>query len=743
MWEDGSSWLPGQPAPLLSIKAGDRLEPPASAVEVEPGLLRLSFPAAAAEVDVRVQAKPTHLVFEVVRAEPADAIKLCLWGPFPTVIAATVGEIVGVVRDGTYGLGLQALNPKTIGSYPDTEEGFDMSRGRAAETRPWGSVLQAYSLNRTRPRTADVWLGQFPKMPIEPIPGETVVGSKIALFGCSEPRVLDRLGEIELAEGLPHPMIDGAWAKKSPERGRSYLIVDFGEDTIDELLGYTRRGGFMTLYHMEPFESWGHFEISRKWFPRGAAGLRACADKAQAQGIRLGAHTLTTFIQTNDPYVTPVPDPRLARTGTSSLAADIGPADGAIPVASPEYFANEKANWLHTVVIGGELIRYRAVSAAAPWTLLDCQRGAFGTTAAAHARGAEVGKLLDHPYKVFFPNFEMQREIARGLARRFNETGLSQMDFDGHEGAASTGQGDYAYELFPLDFFNGLDHAVINGTSNSKHFYWHINSYCNWGEPWYEGFRESMQEYRIKNQALFERNYIPNMLGWYLMRDTTSLSDVEWMLARAAGYGAGFALTSNLEAMRKNPETGAVLDAIREWETARRSAAFSPGQRERMRDPKTEFHLEKRADGGWDLYPYRESPAFSHEKTNLQPGQPTATEWSFENPDAAQPLQFKLKAIGAAGSLARPRLEVDGYLELVFDVELEAGQTLLCEGSREARVYDDKGRQIATVSASAAPPVLAPGPHRVGFDAEFRGDAAPKALVTFRTRGAAERIPAR
>ncbi|MDD8026207.1 MAG: hypothetical protein PHI34_06825 [Acidobacteriota bacterium] len=731
---------PGQPAPLLSIKAGAGLEAPAAASEIEPGLLRLAFPASGAEVDVRVSARPTHLVFEVVRAEPAAKIRLCLWGPFPTSIGQTVGEIVGVVRDGTYGLGLQALNPKTIGSYPDNEEGFDMSRGRAAEPRTWGSVLQAYSLNRSLPRTADVWLGQFPGMPIEPIPGETVVGSKIALFGCPEPAILDRLGAIEIAERLPHPMIDGVWAKVSPERGRSYLIVDFGEETIDELLGYTRRGGFMSLYHMEPFESWGHFEISRKWFPNGAAGLRACVAKAKALGIRLGAHTLTSFIQTNDSYVTPVPDHHLARTGTSALTADIGPAATEIPVASPEFFNNEKANWLHTVVVGNELVRYRAVSDAAPWRLLDCQRGAFGTRAAAHARGAEAGKLLDHPYKVFFPNFELQREIARGLARRFNETGLSQMDFDGHEGCASTGQGDYAYELFPVDFFNGLDHAVINGTSNSKHFYWHINSYCNWGEPWYEGFRESMQEYRIKNQALFERNYIPNMLGWYLMRDTTSLSDVEWMLARAAGYGAGFAFTSSLEDMRKNPETGAVLDAIREWETARRGGAFSPEQRLRMKNPKAEFHLAKRADGGWDLYPFHESQAFSHEKMSLQPGQPTAAEWTFDNPDDAQPLQLKLKAAGREGSLRRPRFEIDGYFELVFDVEMQAGQTLLWEGAGDARLYDDKGQPIKTVAAPAAPPTIGPGSHRIVFDAEFRGDAAPKAEATFRTRGRPERI---
>ena len=55
-----------------------------------------------------------------------------------------------------------------------------------------------------------------------------------------------------------------------------------------------------------------------------------------------------------------------------------------------------------------------------------------------------MGKLFDHPYKVFFPNFAMQREVARNLADFLNETGVDHIDFDGHEGGLASGQGDYA-----------------------------------------------------------------------------------------------------------------------------------------------------------------------------------------------------------------------------------------------------------------------------------------------------------
>ena len=729
----------GQASPFLSVLRSGKVEGP-SGVTVAGDMLTFQFTASMTSIDVAVAVKPTHVTFEIVRATPVDAIDGVAWGPYPTSISKIIGDVIGVVRDERFAIGLQALNPKTVGAYPENAEGFGVSRGRAAETRPWGSVLQAYSLNRHKPRKADVWSGNFPNMPVPAIPGETVVGSRIALFGCPEPNTLDRIGEIEVAEGLPHPVVNGVWFKKSPDLGRSYLIADFDEQTIDTLLGATRRANLMTLYHMQPFASWGHYEVNTNTFPDGAAALRRCVEKAKAQGIRLGAHTLTTFIQTHDPYVTPVPDPRLAKTGTSRLAAAASDSMTEISVESPEYFANEKANWLHAAVIGEEIIRYRAVSEQAPWTLLDCQRGAFETKRSAHAKGAEIGKLLDHAYQVFFPNFELQREIARNMAKTFNETGLSQMDFDGHEGCASTGQGDFACDLFAKDFYDNLDHPVINGSSNIRHYYWHVNSYINWGEPWYEGFRESMQDYRIKNQDLFARNLMPNMFGWYLLTETTSPSDIEWMLVRTSGFNAGFALATSIEAVRNNADIGLILDAIREWENARRGKAFSASLREQFKDPRTEFHLEPVKEGEWRLYPYHESQAYRHEKIVRQPGEPVGSRWEYTNPEHAQPLQFKLRVTGDTATIANPKVELDRFGTVMFPVELSTGQTLLCEGTPVARVYDGKGRQVKTVKAVGQILVVQPGKHEIGFDCQFKGPVTPIVVVTFKTRGEAEKI---
>ena len=170
--------------------------------------------------------------------------------------------------------------------------------------------------------------------------------------------------------------------------------MDFGESTIDRAIEMTQRAGLKYLYHSSPFETWGHFKLKPGLFPRGWDGFRDCVEKARQAGIGVGFHTLSNFITPNDPFVTPLPDPRLARIGTSELTADIDAAETEIPVADPVWF--QKKTTMNTVVIGEELVRYDGVSAEAPWRLLKCRRGAWGTKAAAHRKGEAVGKLMDH-----------------------------------------------------------------------------------------------------------------------------------------------------------------------------------------------------------------------------------------------------------------------------------------------------------------------------------------------------------
>src|SRR5262249_51270195 len=148
--------------------------------------------------------------------------------------------------------------------------------------------------NRDRDRVIDNW--GFERCLAPAFADGGVVGSKIALFACSADEALSTIGKIEVAEGLPHPKLNGIWAKQSRRARSAYLIVDFGESTIDQAIQMTKMAGLHYLYHSSPFETWGHFKLKTELFPHGWDGLRECVRKANRAGLKVGFHTLSNFI---------------------------------------------------------------------------------------------------------------------------------------------------------------------------------------------------------------------------------------------------------------------------------------------------------------------------------------------------------------------------------------------------------------------------------------------------------------
>jgi hypothetical protein len=621
-----------QPAPVVQVRVAGKFHSPDKAEwDAKTGRLTLRY-ANGVVVALKIADKKTYVTFEVVDAQPKDEVELILWGPYPTTIGDIIGEVVGVVRDAEFAIGIQALNPKTLGGYPMAEDDIGIDgqplddpgryadlpvelnkqqnfRGNTAWPTAFGSVLQAYCRDRSRDRIISNWGQDRYLAPAFNDGG--VVGSKIALFACPATNALATIGDIEVAEGLPHPILDGVWAKTAPGANASYLIVDFGENNIEQAIAMTKAAGLRYLYHSSPFETWGHFKLKPNLFPHGWDGLRTCVEKARAAGVAVGFHTLSNFITPNDPYVTPKPDRRLARIGVSALTADIDAEAREIPVETADYF--QKKTVMNTIVIGDELIRYDSVDGN---RLFGCQRGAWGTPASPHRRSELAGKLMDHAYKVFLTDADLSQEVARNIAELCNYAGIRQISMDGLEGNWSTGHGQYGRVLFAKAWYDALDPAlrgsVRNDASNPGHFNWHVNTYYNWGEPWYAGFRESQTLYRFKNQLFYTRNLLPRMLGWFALRPDTTLADAEWLLARAAGYDAGFALVASFDSAAQqkaggvdamDPRKAAIMGAVRVWETARFAGAFPEEIRAQLRDNTREFHLEPISTGQWDLYP--------------------------------------------------------------------------------------------------------------------------------------------
>ena len=747
-------------APLISCKVNKRMIYPIEA-SFEKEILSVKFEGNL-EAKIKVEEKSSHISFELIKINQPEIVELVVWGPFPTTINKIIGETVGVVRGEEFTIGIQALNPKTLGGYPWTENDcmpqFDifeqddysdlseenkretLYRVEAAKPEKFGSTLQTYCRNRFEERIISNLDHERFVSPVFNDGG--IIGSKIALFGCPVDQTLETIGKIEMEEGLPHPMIDGVWGKQARSASAAYLIYSFNERNIEEAINYTKQAGLRYLYHPGPFKNWGHFELNESEFPNGWDGLKMCVEKAKKEGILLGLHTLSNFTTTNDQYVTPVPDPRLAKVGSSVLTQNIDDVQIEIEIQSPDFFNQFKNNHLHGVMIGEELIRYETVSESAPWKLLNCERGAWKTKATAHKKGDETSKLIDHGYKVFLTNTELSIEQAERLVELYNYCDLRQISFDGLEGNRSTGMGNYGEILFTKTWWDKLSdkqkNHMITDASRTTHYFWHIYSRMNWGEPWYAGFRESQTEYRMKNQKYFQRNLMPGMLGWFSMRNNTPVEDIEWMLARSAAYNAGYAFVTGDRPLQTNGQSAEILKLIGEWEKARMANAFTEEQKERMQDINTDFSLDASDKNQWNLrqiYSFK----FKHEAKIKQPGEPLFSTFEFENSEENATMNFILTVQDA--TISEIKIEIDNSREIVLPISLAAGESIKYLGGKTAVIYTPLLKKVKEISINSEQFKIGKGSHSIIFDCTFSNkNKEPTAKFEVRIPGKAEEI---
>lgn len=745
---------------LLRIQVNGILEHPSELkYNSEENELDLTFTKNNINAKIKINANDDYLTFELIKLSDIEKVELVLWGPFKTNIGETIGETIGVVRNKEFAIGIQGLNPRTLGGYPSSDDStpsydifgttslVDVSdslnilyRGHTALPKDYGSSLQAYTRNRSKERIISTLNHEKYMAPAYEDKG--LIGSKIALFGCKPDEVLDIIEKIELNEGLPHPMLNGVWAKRATEATSAYLIQGFNIKNIDEAIELTKRAGLKYLYQGGPFLNWGHFDLHKGAFPHNWESMIECVDKAEKEGIKVGVHTLSNFITTNDPYVTPIPDKRLAKVGASQLTKDVSIDEKNIEIESPTFFNQMKNNSLHAVVIGDEIIRYEKVSKSTPWILLNCERGAFDTEVSSHQKGQKIEKLIDHGYKTFLSNAELTVEMSSKLADLYNETGLKQISFDGLEGNLSTGMGAYGELLFTKTWFDQLKPEIKNDyimdASRPGHYFWHMFTRMNWGEPWYAGFRESQTSYRLLNQDYFRRNYIPCMLGWFSMRDNTSIEDIEWMLARSAAFDAGYALVTSNKLVEKNGFGEEILEKIKQWEKARMSKAFTEDQKKRMENIQAEFTLETVSENQWNLYPYNVQ-RYEHKRIIRQPGEPVWSTFEFENIHKEQPLQFILTTTKKS-SASKLFIEIDDYKKIDLEITLAAGENLKYEAGKNIVLYDKSWNRLESIRIDPSLLLLSKGKHKIKIGCEFSGSEEASLKLELKTIGEAEEV---
>jgi hypothetical protein len=195
--------------------------------------------------------------------------------------------------------------------------------------------------------------------------------------------------------------------------------------------------------------------------------------------------------------------------------------------------------------------------------------------------------------------------------------------------------------------------------------------------------------------------------------------------------------STSLQVIHSNGISGAILDTIKAWETARMSGTFTETQNRRLQDIRQEFHIEALGTDSWNLYPVYSS---KHTLTRqMQPGQPAPAMWELDNPYVKQPLQFILHVSGDA-SVADVSLKIDNASEVFIPVTLQAGSILKYSGGDQAVLYDKSWNELQKVKLDASELQIGYGRHNVRFECRFQSADNPEVKLEFRTVGDAEAL---
>ncbi|HOZ47882.1 MAG TPA: hypothetical protein PLO37_21505 [Candidatus Hydrogenedentes bacterium] len=498
-----------------------------------------------------------------------------------------------------------------------------------------------------------------------------LVGAKVAVIACAPGELRDVMkAVVSAAEELPRTDIGGPWALDAAINRGSYLF-DFGnlnEDTADGWIALVKRLGLNQIdFHTGGSLRFGDYEPNATLFPNGRASVKATLDKLHAAGIAAGLHTYAFFIAKNSKYVTPVPDPRLGKDATFTLAAALDAAGDQVPVTeSTESMSTTTGFFVRnsvTLQIDDELITYSAISKEAPYAFTGCTRGAFGTTAAAHAEGAKVEHLKEC-FGLFTPDADstLLAEVAQNTADTYNECGFDMIYLDALDGEGILGGNENAWHYgskFVFEIATRLDKPALFEMSTFHHHLWYVRARMGaWDHP-SRAHKRFVDVHCAANRS-GAGMFLPMTLGWWAVKawsdgpyvtqiDPTFPDDIEYLMAKCLGNDMGFALMGvnpgNIDSV---PAYERLAPIFRQYEELRHAGYFPESVKAALREPGKEFTLEQAADGGWQF----RRVACVKQTVAVRPDGPG--EWTVDNPFGAQPVQVRIEALLAAAPYDSP-----------------------------------------------------------------------------------------
>lgn len=473
----------------------------------------------------------------------------------------------------------------------------------------------------------------------------------VAFFACSDEEWLTTASEIETSHNLPHPLIEGAWAKTHPDSLSSYLFVDLkpgdpGDNppgNEDFILDCAQKGGFK--YILVRVSSWadtlGNYQLKEVYRDGELARIvdrihDTPVDPAHpdpdSPKMKFGLHVLTGVISKgSDPQFNR--DPYYSEDGTSSI----------VQFEGSKYFPDISLD------DGKALLTDMAENFARRVYCLANADMVFLDTVAGFSLFNDRNRLPPwYTYSLVVNTYWEQLNRVWRSSRGLALTGLNALI---HSAAGSQN-----YEWHALARVTSQDYAVI-------------------------GVEAYMDNIKLRRRDEIANAHLVQDLGWIgLIAKTgqsteasftsTTTDQLEFQLNRSIGYGLPIGLETSEEQLRANGSTQAILTRIKLYEKARLSAAIPTAWRDRLcgTDTETLRYLRDYAEPYGlrkvDHQLLSTSTGYSLKRRLFYQHLVTGTEddWEIFNPFHEQPLYLNIRALPGLATGAAPRqlIRIDG-----------------------------------------------------------------------------------
>ena len=492
-------------------------------------------------------------------------------------------------------------------------------------------------------------------------------GAQAAVIGCPQAELRNVMKEVVgNAPDLPKSNIGGPWALDGPLNRGSYLF-NFGglsEAVVDDWITLARSLGIRQIdFHGGNSFRFGDCRPNPQTYPKGYASFKAVIDRLHAAGIAAGLHTYAFFIAKDCPWVTPIPDRRLAKFASFTLAGPVAADARTIPVVESTKDVSTTTGFFVwnsvTLHLDDELILFSGVAKDPPFGFTGCTRGALGTKAAPHAAGAKAHHLKEC-FGLFVPDGDstLLTEVAAKTAEAYNECGFDMMYMDALDGEGILGGGENGWHYgskFVFEVCKRLKKPAVMEMSTFHHHLWYVRSRMGaWDHP--TRSHKKFIDIHCQANEVLHRQFLPGHLGWWAVKtwsgpqgEPTFADDIEYLCGKCIGTDAGFSIMGIEPAtLAVNPVYQRLAGIMKRYEDLRHANYFDHAVKSKLKEPGKEFTLVQDADGRWR---FRRVHYAKHKVEGIN-GWSNA--WSMENPFEPQPVRLRIETLMSAAPYDAP-----------------------------------------------------------------------------------------